>query len=414
MTRVLSELLGAREPEFRMGLMKLEAAHGRPSSDIRLTGDILRASRDKLKLLGLDPDDTTAQELYHALQQRMQADDAHLTKTLRTLAATYISAEGSVTAGMVHALKELPVDTNCYALKTSTMKTLIKKQPPKKAMKLLGYRSVESMLKHEQLASLLAAAWLIESASWRRGFVEQYKRLSPRDFETRHISFVAPSGSRWNKLTASLILTHKQTVVSLKELGAVVLLPLPAERPNGTVVATLALALHALNDLRATSSFLRLMQVRPDFGRQVATAVYGEPRLHLSLLGEGMPWHLLQRYYATAKHMYGTELFEPHLQADDFSWHSVERLLAHIEPKLDFWNDTAHLGVLEGKQAVSLNVLDVALNTCNKLPFLQRLTHYARTSLMHELMLRYLKHDAVEAAVTSELQPALQTEEVLL
>lgn len=414
MTRVLSELLGAREPDFRLGLMKLEDAHGRPSSDIRLTSDILRLSRDKMKLLGLDPDDTTGEELYHALMQRMQADDARLTKNLRTLAATYISAEGDVAAGMIHALKQLPVDQSCFALKAATLKGLFKKSPPKKAMKQLGYRSVESMLKHESHAGLLAASWLVESASWRRSFLEQYKRLTPRDFETRRLSFVAPSGSRWDKLAHGLVASHKQTVVALKELGAIVVLPLPAERPGGTVMATLALALHAVNDIRATSNFLKLMQVRPDFGKQVVLAVCGEPRLHLSLLGESMPWHLLQRYYAKATHSYGAELFEPHLQADDFSWHSVERLLAHVESSLSFWSGTAHLGALHEGQPVSFNVLDVALNTCNKLPFARRLTHYARTSLWHELMLRYLKHDAVEAAVASELQPALQTEEVLL
>jgi len=414
MTRVLSQLLGAREPEFRMGLLRLEDAHGRPSHDIRLTAEIQRVSRDKLKLLGLDPADTTSEELYHALLQRMRADDAQLTNTLRSLAATYISAEGDVMAGMVHALKQLPVDKSCFALKAGTVKTLLKKSPPKKAMKQLGYRSVESMLKHEAVASLLAAAWLVESSSWRRSFMEQYKRLTPQHFETRQIGFVVPSGKRWSQLTGSLVTAHKQTVIPLKELGSVVLLPLPAQPPSGAVVATLALALHALNDIRATSSFLKLSQVRPDFGRQVVMAVHGEPRLHLSLLGESMPWHLLQRYYSKAKHSFGTELFEPHLQADDFSWHPVEQLLAHIEPKLDFWTNTAHVGLPHPVGAVSFNVLDAALNACNELPFTRRLNHYARTALWHELMLRYLKHDAVEAAVTSELQPVLETEEAMV
>lgn len=414
MTRALSKLLDAREPSFSQSLRSLEDAHGRPSADIRLTSEVAQAARVKLRALGLDANDTTAEELYHALEQRLLADDARLEKTLRTLAATYISAEGDVVAGMVHALVHLPVNKNCFALKISAARALFKKQPPKRAMRQLGYRSLESMLKHESPATLLCAAWLLESPAWRRNWTEQYKTLEPRDFESRPMIIVTPQGRKWQSVSASLVAARRHNLISFKELGAIVLLPLPADKPAGSVTATLALALHALNDIRAAGTFLRLSQVRPDFGRFVQVVAHGEPFVQTELLDQAVPWHLVQRYYARARHLFNEELFEPHLRAEDIGWHSVERLLSRIEPSFAFWHDSAHVSLLDGTQPVSCNVLDAALNYCNRLPFHLRTSTYGRTALWHELMLRYLKHDAIERAVTAELQPALATEEVLV
>src|SRR4051812_13821290 len=114
MTRFLSESLQAPEPFFRIGLQRLERAGGGPNTDIRLSTEIQQATKAKLLQLGLDPHDTTAQELYRALQERLKADDGLLTKTLRTLAATHISADTDVVAGMVHAIKQLPDSRRCF------------------------------------------------------------------------------------------------------------------------------------------------------------------------------------------------------------------------------------------------------------------------------------------------------------
>ncbi|HET7320387.1 MAG TPA: hypothetical protein VFI84_02235 [Candidatus Saccharimonadales bacterium] len=414
MTRVLAELLGASGPDFRHSITSLENAQGRPSHDIRLTTELQQATRSKLRLLGLDADDTTASELYHALQERIKVDDARLEKRLRTLAATHISAEGNVEDGIVHALQHLPITSDCYALKSSVLRTLLKKQAPKRAMKQLGYRSLDSMLKHEAAASLLAAAWLAESLSWRKSFIERYKALKPSDFEARATTFLTPKGKGWDNLAKKTVATSRHNVICFKELGAVIVLPLGDEKPKGATTVVLALALHSLNDIRATSTFLKLCQVRGDFGKVVQTVARDEPYLQANVLDQPVPWHIVQRYYARAKQYFSEELFEPHIHADDLSWHSIEKVLAHIEPSFEFWHHTSHLGLAHAGQPVSLNVLDAALNFCNKLPFANRTNQYGRTSLWHELVLRYLKPETVEQAVASELQPQLVQEEVLI
>ena len=148
MTRFLSESLQAREPFFQMELRKLERSRGNPGSDISLSSQLQQGADRKLKELGLDPKDTTGVELYHTLLERIKADDARLVKTLRTRAATHISADGDIVAGMVHALHEAPLPHSGLSLKSTSFKSLIKKHPPKRTMKRLGYRSLDSFLKH--------------------------------------------------------------------------------------------------------------------------------------------------------------------------------------------------------------------------------------------------------------------------
>jgi hypothetical protein len=414
MTRFLSEALQAPEPFFRLGLRQLEAANGQPNTDIRFSTEVLQATKEKLRQLGLDPHDTTAEELYHVLQERIKADDARLTRTLRTQAATHISAEADVVAGMVHALQQLPDSKRCFALKSSALKAIIKRLPPKKAMKQLGYRSIDSFLKHEPPVSVLAAAWLSEGSAWQHRLLDQYKRLKPSDFEDRNIALTRLDSRRWKKLAEDTVIQKKHNLLSFKELGAIVFLPLSADAPTGTTTASLALALHELNEIRASSTFLKLCQVRPNFGEVVQTVVSDEPHLSSRLLDQPVPWHLIQRYYAHLTHQDKEAVFEPYLSLEDIVWHPLEQALSAIEPSFSFWQDSGHLGMLHQQRPVSLNVVDAALNYCNHLPFEHRIVHYFQRTLWHELLLRYLQHKPVEQTVMAELQPQLAEELVTL
>jgi len=414
MTRFLSESLEAPEPSFRLGLKRLEAANGNPSTDIRFTAEVNYAARAKLQQLGLDPKDTTAKELYRALEERVKVDDARLTKSLRTAAATHISAEADVVAGMIHALQTSSASMGCYALKSSAAKAIIKKLPPKKAMKQLGYRSLDSMLKHEQPVVIMAAAWLVEGDAWQHKLIDAYKRLQPADFENRSIQLLQLNGQRWQQLAARIVTERRHNLIALREMGALLFLPLPSEVAPGAVTASLSLALHELNEIRASSTLLKLSQVKKDFGNVVRMIVSDEPDLNSSLLDQPVPWHLIQRYYARLSDKFKQSVFEPYLELEDMVWHPIERALSQIESSLGFWHDSGHLGLLHDGEVVSLNIVDAALNCCNQLRFEDRVVQHFQRSLWHELLLRYLKHETVERAVSGELQPELATETVIV
>ncbi len=410
MTKFLSQALQAPEPFFRQGLARLEAANGHPNTDIRFSTEVVGTTKAKLRELGLDPNDTTPEELYHALQERVKSDDKRLNRTLRTLAATHVSAEADLVDGMIHALKSLPDSSRSFSLKNSVLKTILKQVPPKKAMKQLGYRSLDSFLKHESSISMLASAYLCEDDHWHKRLLAQYKQLKASDFESRNIHIEQPKTQRWQKLAQQTVSQKKHNILALKEIGALVFLPLPAKVPDGSTVASLSLALHELNEIRASGTFLKLCQVRPDFGKIVQKVASDEPQLDSGLLDQVVPWRLIQHYYSKLTHPDHSGALEPHLQMEDIAWHPIEASLCRIEPSLDFWQHSGHLGLLHDRRPVSMNVLDAALGACNRLPFEHRPAHYFQRSLWHELMLRYLRPEAVERAVIGELQPQLAEE----
>lgn len=402
MTRVLSELLGAKEPAFRLGLRQLEQASGCPSEDIRLSTEILHQMQAKLRELGLDPHDTTGPELYSALQERVKQDDAAVQELL--------GADATETNLMLRTqrfVETLDIPKSAFVLKGSVAKRLFKKSPPKKAMKQLGYRSVDSMLKHEPVAQLYAAAAIAESAQWQKSFYAQYKQLLPTDFEVRDVRVLAPDAKRWEAFGKVYVDKMKHNILNFRELGAVVMLPLAADTVQGAALTTLLLTIHAINDIRSVSTYLKMHQVRPDFGTIVNQIATSEPYTQASLVGERLPWKLIQRYFARTPHAYNAELFEPHVQPEDLKTEAAEDVLAKLHPRFEFWQDVAHIGLLDGGSPVSLNLTDAALNFCNKLPYEQRIVHYLRDHLWHELMLRYMHQSNLEQAVHEQLSGEL-------
>lgn len=406
MTRVLSELLGASEPSFHHGLQRLEAVSGHTSADIRLSAEVERATQLKLRELGLDPHDTTGEELYSALQAKIRDDDVSLAKQLTD---KYGTAD-AVHINVGKALNDLPVYKSCFALKTAVGRKLLAKLPPKQTMKALGYRSFESMLRREHLLNVFAGAWLLESASWRKMMADNYKKLAASDFEIRPFVALTPHSNHWQALAETVVTQKKHNVVALKEFGAVVILPFPAKVPPAATMSALLMALHDMNEVRAGSTFLKLCQVRPDFGNYVQTVVAGEPTLRANVMEGQVEWNVIQRYYARFGDRFREDIFEPHIQKEDLSWHSVEKALAHIAPALSFWHHTSTLGLHTGQKPVSMNVIDAALNFCNELPYKNRIVHYFRRSLWGELVIRYLKHENVEQAVVSSLESKLNPE----
>lgn len=414
MTRFLSEVLGAVEPVFSKGIQQLERAAGQPGTDIRLTADILQRTRTKIGELGLDPADTTGPELYGALQQRLKNDEA----TARLALGVGDDATADDVIARVSQFLSKQADAgSCFVLKASVAKRMLKKKPPKLAMKRLGYRSVDSMLKHETTPQVYAAARIAESGSWQRSFREQYAKLSPSDFESKKIALVHPSTKRWQELAQDFVETAHHNMLSFPELGAVVLLPIK-QQVDALAITTLLLASEEMNAIRAHSSYAKLQQVKQNFGTIIQKSSVDEPYTSAQLAGQPVSWRVIQRYYARFTDAYHPEIFEPHVQPDDLSWSSGEDTLAKLHPSLGFWQGTATLGLMHEGAVVSCNALDVALGYCNHLDFGDRIVHFVRDNLWHELMMHYLHQENLEAAVHQQLAGeltgslALQEQEV--
>lgn len=403
MTRFLSAALGAPEPTFSQSIQQLEHAAGRPSADIRLTSELMQRMRQKITALGLDPDDTTGPELYAALHERLKADDAAIRAALGVAAN---AAPVQVAQAVQKFVQKCAAPYQVFALKPGAAKRLLKKKLPKNAMKRLGYRSADSMLKHEPAALIYAAAVAAESDAWHRGFRSQYAKLTARDFEMRDIQVIVPAGKRWQSVGEQAATAARYPLLAFPELGSVVLLPL-TDAVDGLAITTALLTLEEINGIRAHSSYAKLQQVKPDFGSLMQQASVGEPLTSATLANQAVPWRMIQRYYARFQDAYHPEIFEPHIQADDLQWQAPEDVLARVAPSLAFWQDTQCLGLLHEGHIVSCNVADVAVSYCNHLPFASRVVHFVRDNIWHELMMRYLHQDNLERAVHQQLSNEL-------
>lgn len=425
MTKMLSQLLGAKEPEFRLGIKQLERASGGPSEDIRLTCDIMQKHRDALRELGLDPSDTTGVELYAALLQRIKQDNeafGQLLATSQPPANPAINSVFSVGHAVANLVKSIDTPKQVFGLKTTAIKRILRAHPPKKAMKLLGFRSVESVLKREPAGLLFAAAMVAESPQWHKSILTEYKKLLPKDFELRDVQLLSPDTPRWAALSRAYVKHYKHNVLVFRELGAIVLLPIPISevaaetgvtwQVRAAPLAMTVLVFQAINDIRASSAYLKLHQVRPDFGAIVASVAKSEPQTKAEIAGAFLPWKLVHQYFSRHPEAYNPDIFAPHVQPEDLQWQTAEQALANLHPRFAFWQNLAYVGHLgqtsrsntfERNKIVSLNLTDSVLNFCNMLPFEQRIVRYARQTLRHELLLRYMRQSGIERTMHQQL-----------
>jgi hypothetical protein len=404
---MLSDLLGAKEQELRYMISKLESASGHPRSDIRLGADIMRATQEKIRQLGLDPFDTSGTELYEALHMRLLADNDRLMESIG-LAPDQSHQPNEILSAVSSLVRHLDVPLGCLALKTTSARAILKRNPPLKTMKLLGYRSLESLLKREQPAQLIAAARIIETAHWRRSLVKEYKKLTPAGFEQRSIEVFFPRTKRWEIATQELTRSNREVCLTLPELGAVVVLPISTDLP-ALAITSLLLILDGMNAIRSASALFKLRQVKADFGSLVADSISGQDYSIGRIAGRSLSWQVMQYHYSRLSSNELPLVFEPHVQPEDLRLISMERALAKHLPALEFWEDTDNLAYLSDRQPVSLNMLDVALCSVNRLGFSERVVNYVRSRVWRDLLERYLNAENLEEAL-SQLGDKVQGE----
>jgi hypothetical protein len=400
MSKLLSQLLQAREPLFQIAIRDLEKATGHPSTDVRLTAEIVGRVHMKMRELGLDPRDTTGRELYQALINLVAKHDEFLARRLGG------SDPAEVEAMLSHiktAVEHLNVPKTAWVLKHSVAKRLLKATPPKKVMKQLGYRSIDSMLKREPVGEIYGALRFAESPEWLDAFIRKYKKLQPTDFENRPIEVIRLDAKRWNDVTEPFVRQKRHNITHLKELGILLMLPMPIERMRGVTITVLPLMLHYVNEIRMYSAFFKLQQVRPDFGDILVETLTEDPAHHAVVAGQHIHWRVIQRYFASVDQAHHPEIFEPHVQPEDLAWRKAEAVLYHLEPALHFWHDLEYVGLNMPDGPISFNLMDVAVNYVNSLSYEQRTVYHFREALWNEIYARYIGHKTLEHQVLKQL-----------
>lgn len=410
MTRIIGELLGAEEPLFSISMRQLENASGNQGVDVRLTAEIIHKAHHAHKSLGLDPHDTTGEELYAALLALIEKHDTFLARRLGADDPTNVQ---DVLRRIRIASSNVHMPRRGWFMKHSVAKRLLKATPPKQVMKALHYRSIDSMIKREPVAELMVAVRALESPKWQHAFLAKYKKLKPIDFETRDIEVIQFDAKRWGTSTEAFVRSNHHNLTHLKELGVIALLPLPVEKLPGITVTVFPLVLHYMNEIRLYSAYFKLQQVRPNFGEIVTETLTTDPKEHVNIAGQPLHWRVVNRHFGR----YGRllpEMFEPHVRLEDLEWRKAEAVLYELEPALHFWHDLDFVGSLYDGVPVSYNLMDMAVCYVNRLPYERRAVGHMRQSLWSEVCQRYLAQPMLERQVLRQLDDGRGSADLLM
>lgn len=217
MSKNLARILGKTEDELRKKISALEEKCGYPSEDVRLLAENKQRLRAKTAQLGLDPDDTSDEELYHALRARFERDSDMLDKALAVNEHSKFDERLAKAAQLVsHCTRA----DDMWVIKNSVAKSALAKNPPKQVAKRLNYRSAASMIKREDAAEVFLAATVVESATWQKNITKLTGKLSHSQFELRPIRIINLKPERWGGVEIS-----NSPVVSDKHIGALAVWP---------------------------------------------------------------------------------------------------------------------------------------------------------------------------------------------
>lgn len=402
MAKILRDLLDAEEPIFSLSLQQLEKASGNSGTDARLIGEISEKLHEAKRSLGLDGHDTTAREFHMALLSRIQSDNERVTKLI---GGTDPDDVTQMVPKIVAAVEAMDINRKCWVLKRAVAKRLLATMPPEKLMARLGYRSVDSMLKHENIDEIYTALRFSEGPEWLNEYNELFKTVKPSDFETRDISIVIMDHDKYVDLAEHFVHKKLHNITHTKEMGVIVVVPMRESRMKGITLKSLPLIFHYINEIRLYSSFFKLKQVEKNFGQTVVQTLIADPGNAAQMSGQYVHWRVIQRYFGKFKDENHPEAFQPHVHPEDLHWRRATELLVQLDPEMKFWSDMDYVGEIAHDDGlpVTLNLMDVSLAYSNSEPYETRYVYHFRESLWNEIFMRYMGHKNLEDSILKQL-----------
>lgn len=410
MAKVLRDLLDAEEPLFSISLRQLEVAAGKKGVDVKLIGELSEKMRTKTEALGLDGADTSGRELYQALLAKVHADNERVTKLIGGDDPDDVK---QMVPLMVAAVEKMNIDKRVWVLKHSVAKRLLQKMPPKKLMQHLGYKSIDSLLKHEDIDEVYTALRFSEGGEWLNEYNELFKSVKPSDFETRDIRIIVMDHNKYVDLAEKFVLKKLHNITHTKEMGTIVVVPMHQERMKGITLKSLPLIFHYINEVRLYSAFFKLKQVNKNFGETLVNTLIADPGNASQMAGQNVHWRVIQRYFGKLHDEAHPEAFEPHVHPEDLHWRRAEEMLALLDPHMAFWCDVDYVGRMYDGQPITFNLMDVSLSYSNGNSYDERLYYHFRESLWNEIFMRYMGQKNLEDQILNQLDNDLIAPELL-
>jgi hypothetical protein len=381
LARLISDILNAPEPAFTHELRRLEALAGYPKVDVRLVSELTSSWKALAGELGLDSNDTTAKELYFALQKRVKEENAELSrklgldekdtpeKTIRAC-AHYVQAK----------LKVNPV----WVLKGSIARSQLKVNKPKKMLKILGLRSIDSAIKREPLSELTIFAQMVESKTWHDTNISQAAKVKTTDFDRKPIEISIIDEKRSEKMRDAGYSLNR-LIYKDEETGSIIMI-VPKRRFPCDALFFIDSLLREANAIRRWSAFAKYLSVRPDFAQWLALLRSHNLDFAAAKIFK-IGWSPMHKWLDTIAREEGSPPFEPHLDHEDVRLHSLQ-----LNPLSGY----KHI-IFKSPEGlvVSCNISDVITNTANGAATNESILTHGKRELYDELFSRYLKNERI-------------------
>jgi hypothetical protein len=377
MSKHLAQLLDMPEVLVEGAIKQLEHFSSFKGTDIKLLSKANNRIRAKIADLGLDPDDTTGPELYHGLRVRFVEDEKEFSKNIGFDHAAYFT-------------QKLLMNQDVSALKKSVAKGILRKKPPRKLMKQLGYRSIDSMLKRENVSKIYALLSAVESERWLNAWWRDMANLHAADFESRQIEIV----------TLNAVNPQNEHISMQPFMGSIAVWT-GTQPPMSDLGLSLQILEHA-NIMKVDSALIKLKQPESNFGKSLVDFLKNGTKEPLEIHHLPVSWKTFFHHFGKNLEDY-SELFGPHIISEDLKLHNPIKMLAKTSPSLRWWSDLSHAGKLYEQKALSLNIMDVLHNHHHDLPYESRTAMHMESSLWHELVDKYLEHSPVKSFAISKL-----------
>ncbi len=401
MAKFLKDLLDAEEPLFTTALRQLEYVSGRTGADTKLIGDITAMAHENMRAMGLNPAVSTGEEVYFALQARVEQDIERLTKII---GATDSDDVEHLVPFMIEAANKVAFNRQVFVLKHDKAKELLRQMPPQALMEKLGYTDVEAMFEGEDFDEIYTALRFSEGPEWLNQYNELFASVTADDYEMRDLRILKMDHKKYVDLAAHFVKKKLHNVTHTKEMGTIVVVPMHTKKMRGLVLKTLPLLLHYMNEVKLYSTFFKLKSKKPHFGKIVVETLVADPGAASQMVGNKIHWRVIQRYLGRHKEDSIEKVaFEPHVQPEDLHWRRAEDLLYQIDPALEFWKDRDYVAVQYDGFPVAFNLFDVSFAYSNQEPYENRYAYHFRESLWNEIFVRYMGFKNLAEQVLEQL-----------
>ncbi len=397
----IAKILRADKDDIRKAEKRLSEITGKRNVLDNLVEENERQVKTSLEKLGVS-EDVGAKEVYNALTLKIEEDDKNLSKAM----GDPISGKREDCRKVLAMVKGVVDTRKGFFLKEDKAKEFLVSTSPKNVMKYLGYDSATEMLEKEDLYEVFSSLRFLEGGKWLNDvFLEQYKSLSPDDFEERDVVVKALS-EKWNGAAESFMKKKWHNISHLKEMGIVFVIPRTLGIP-GELLRMVSLVLHYLNEIPFYSDIFKQSAEVPEmFSERIISLLQGVTIDRKMAEEEKSLWLVIQRYLAKDDEN-DWRLFVPHINPEALHWMRAEENLVkmgnslnHFGESLEFWKNLDWVGSYFKDESgndvlVSFDLVDTVMSLVKEKELIKYLYHH-QEALWNKIFMEYFGKDRLE------------------